>query len=258
MAGEPDRAESTTGAHAGKNHPTTLFIGGRRTKIDYSKRDTPSVALAEGFDFQRYENDCEPCQIHNILSELGRRHGNTKLAVPYGQSLRLCHYHRIFGIREQSVLPAFKERLKGAGYKPRELERCRHWSRVAEVLRDDYCSLPLISVSEEYWARVTKPEYLSRFQGGPEGRDLDHVLVVLRISSTGEVDLYDSFQGQLSRSHHSLLGENLLPQQAIVQLPVQEVLKYWRAARYKSPWVWWVEPIDRERAAGLQRTLLGP
>jgi hypothetical protein len=233
----------------------TLLLGGKRVSVAYSKRDAQPESLTEGFDFQRYENDCEPCQIHNVLSELARRHRNTRLPIPYGDSLRLCRYNRVLGIRELSVLPGFKTRLQPAGYRPRELERCAHWTRVTDVLRDEYCSLPLISVSERYWTRVAKPAYLRRFEGSPESRDLDHVLVVLSVSSAGEVALYDSFQGQLSRGGYSLLGDNLLPSQSIVRLPIKDVLEYWRDARYKSPWVWWVEPLERERAIGLQQTL---
>ena len=257
MPDDSGGATRTDGSNPAGEPRKTLLLGGKRVSLAYSKREAHPESLTEGFDFQRYENDCEPCQIHNILTELARRHRNTRLAIPYGESLRSCRYHRVLGIRELSVLPAFKGRLRPAGYRPREIERCRHWTRVADVLRDEYCSLPLISVSEKYWTQVAKPEYLRRFEGSPETRDLDHVLAVLGISSSGEVALYDSFQGQLSRGGHSLLGTDLLPSQSVVRLPLRDVLEYWRDARYKSPWVWWVEPLERERAEGLQRVLPG-
>jgi hypothetical protein len=247
--GSPSRARKSSNRPIRYGVPTISRDGAREPKSRVP-RD-----VAASFVFQRFSDDCQPCQIMNILSELSARLAAPRLAVGYGEAMRLCGYRNILGIRESVVTPNFVRRLEPAGYVPQEYEFCRSWTLVSELLRDQESSFPLISVGADYWQEVATPEYLAAQRARGLPRDLDHVLVVLREETNDLVTLFDSYLGILSRSGRCSLGTRITPSEALVGIPKEHLIKYWNSASLKAPWAWCVRPKGRTTSKGVQRKL---
>ncbi|MCL4308641.1 MAG: hypothetical protein M1126_04675 [Candidatus Thermoplasmatota archaeon] len=170
--------------------------------------------------FQATPWDCERTQVFNVMAELLRRSSgaasprdvvfscfNGTVPTPVGG--KAGWFAKLAG----RIAPRFEpvvSRPDGTG----------KWANIIGALQDENTSFPVISVSKDYWGEVdSRPKELG---------DLEHALVLLSADKADAV-VFDCYLNRIcSMGHCKLpLGRSIAPRNAVVEVPVQRLFKYW-------------------------------
>lgn len=203
--------------------------------------------VCKSFQFQVEPWDCDPTQIHNLISELRRRHGSGLPELSLGE-VRQIVPAALEGNRHLRAIGNLRRRLVPWGYTAKATFGSveSSWTTVVRVLRDDDASYPMLGVSPEYWGEVSTRPKLSASMG--------HSLVLLQATDE-EALLFDSYFSHLARAGQLKrhLGPAVRPENAVVTIPLTKLVTYWSNA-HTPRYCLWVERVKAEKVDG-QRTL---
>ncbi len=174
--------------------------------------------------FQAAPWDCDRTQVFNSLADFARRHRS--LGITSARSLVFSCFNGAMptaaggksgwlGKLARKLGP--RVAIVSSGLRP-----ATDWGAVTRALGDPDASLPVIGVSSDYWAEVdAQPQRM----GG-----LEHALLMLAADKINAT-VFDCYLNRICASGKCRLPlpRSITPRQAVVELPMTRLIRYWEA-----------------------------
>lgn len=199
----------------------------------YLKSGHPLAEFVKPFKWQGFDFDCEPTQVFNIIRELGLRHAEPTMAtIPYQAVSKTLPPALEGAAWQQAVIAIGKKLPKNYTLKYVRGSVDSRWDKVRNILRDEESSLPLISVSSEYWVEL--------FDKAAPEEGMDHTLIVVDANDS-EVQLFDSYLPIAAKStRFRLRGQGRNPVRGVITVSLVNLIKYWVGTNVPR-FVFWIQ-----------------